>query len=181
MKLLSFLLFFNKRFMSGFVTTFYPKVYVPELPWRPLRPNSASVTLAHEYIHLHDRKRMGPIFNFLYLFPQILVIFAIFSVHSLWFLLFLVFLLPLPSPSRAWLEFRGYKMSIASYFWITGKKYDIEYVVKHFTTSNYYWMFPFKKYIRNKFKKAWHKIENDQLDPEFREVKDVLRDTSRNL
>ena len=32
MKLLSVILFFNKRFMTGYITTLYPRVYVPELP-----------------------------------------------------------------------------------------------------------------------------------------------------
>jgi hypothetical protein len=34
MNFLSKVLFFNKRFMTGYVTTWYPHIYVPKLPWR---------------------------------------------------------------------------------------------------------------------------------------------------
>ena len=70
MNFFSKILFFNKDFMTKYVTTIYPKVYVPELPWKLSNWNegssiSAMATLAHEYVHLKDRKRMGLLFNFL--------------------------------------------------------------------------------------------------------------------
>ena len=91
MKFLSCFLFFNKKFMTNYVTTSYPKVYVPELPWKPSNHVGAIATLAHEYVHLSDRKRMGWLFNLLYITPQALFVFGILSFYSLWFLLFFLF------------------------------------------------------------------------------------------
>ena len=89
MRVLSKLLFFNPSFMSDFVTTLYPYIYVPG-------PSLELHTLAHEYVHLKDRKNLGLYFNFLYLSPQVLGVFSILSFYSLWFMLF--FNIPITSP-----------------------------------------------------------------------------------
>ena len=64
MKFLSKLLFFNKNFMTNYVTTWYPHIYVPKIPWRVHNDASSIATLAHEWVHLHDRRRLGWFFNF---------------------------------------------------------------------------------------------------------------------
>ena len=178
MRLLSKLLFFNKTFSTGYVTTLYPKVYVPELPWREKDHVAAIATLAHEYVHLKDRKRMWLFFNFLYLFPQNLGTFALlgaFGNSPLWYLC-LLFLLPIPSPTRAWLEFRGYRMTLAvwAHFlgsnWRYGRFVD-SIVEKQFSGSAYYWMFPFDRYLVKKFYINHAKRRNI---PEIREVLEIL-------
>ena len=171
---LSKVLFFVPGFMTKFITTFYPKVYVPDRQRWEAGGFHSVATLAHEYVHLSDRKRMNLIFNFFYLTPQIFVVFALLFPYSNWFLLFLFCLLPLPSPGRAWAEFRGYRMTIAVYYWLTGGKYDIEHVVHQFVSSNYYWMFPFGGFIREHFEKAFKDIQQDKLTSELREVKNIL-------
>ena len=102
MKFLSKLLFFNKSFMTGYVTTWYPHIYVPKLPWKYKNNLPAIATLAHEWVHLHDRRRLGWLFNFLYMMPQCFFIFGLLAFWNLWFLLFFLFILPIPSPGRAW-------------------------------------------------------------------------------
>ena len=178
MRLLSKLLFFNKTFSTGYVTTLYPKVYVPELPWREKDHVAAIATLAHEYVHLKDRKRMWLFFNFLYLFPQNLAPFALlgaFGNSPLWYLC-LLFLLPIPSPTRAWLEFRGYRMTLAVWChflgpnWRYGKFID-SIVEKQFSSSAYYWMFPFDRYLVKKFYLEHARRRNV---PEVREVLEIL-------
>ena len=72
MKLLSKILFFNKRFMSSYVTVIGNKVYVPQLPWKENNPYGATEVLAHEWVHMKDNKRLGIAFKLLYLMPQIL-------------------------------------------------------------------------------------------------------------
>ena len=71
MRALSYLLFFNKGFMNRYVTTLYPVVYVPDW-WGKYKNMSFSelAIIAHEYVHLRDRRRFGWIFNLLYHYPQ---------------------------------------------------------------------------------------------------------------
>lgn len=180
MKILSKILFFVQDFMNRFTTTFYPDIYFPRhrLPphldsWKAI---SYIGTLAHEYVHLSDRKRMGQLFNFLYLCPQILAIpLALLSFSSLWWLFALVLLAPIPSIGRSWLEFRGYRMSMAIRWWLENQRVPSEHYAKKFTGPNYYFMFPFRKFLIKKFDKAFEMIQNDyNLSPELLEVKKVL-------
>ena len=174
MKTLSKVLFFTPDFMTRFTTTFYPKVYIPSrLRWEANNFSSIK-TLAHEYVHLSDRKKLNLLFNFLYLSPQILAIFAFLCPMNLWFLLFLLCLLPIPSLGRAWAEFRGYRMSMAVYYWLTGERYSAAFTTHQFVSSNYYWMFPFRGFLTEAFDKEYKKIVFDDLAPELREIKNLL-------
>ena len=177
-KFVSKLLFFNKRFLTGYVTTLYPKVYVPELPWREKDHVAAMATLAHEYVHLKDRKRMWLFFNFLYLFPQNLAPFALLGVfdNNPWWFLCLLFLLPIPSPTRAWLEFRGYRMTLAVWAHFLEDKLDTGVFVnsivdRNFAGPSYYWMFPFKRFLLRKF---YYHHDIRRRSPEIREVLNIL-------
>ena len=177
-KFVSKLLFFNKRFLTGYVTTLYPKVYVPELPWREKDHVAAMATLAHEYVHLKDRKRMWLFFNFLYLFPQNLAPFALLGVfdNNPWWFLCLLFLLPIPSPTRAWLEFRGYRMTLAVWAHFLEDKLDTGVFVnsivdRNFAGPSYYWMFPFKRFLLRKF---YYDHDKRRRSPEIREVLNIL-------
>ena len=114
MKVLSVILFFNKSFMTSYISVIYPRMYVPKLPWKENDHYSAILVLAHEWVHLSDRKRFGLLFDIGYLFPQCLAFLSLLAPFlSVWWLLCLLFLLPIPSPTRAWLEFRGYSMTMA--------------------------------------------------------------------
>ena len=178
MRLLSRLLFFNKNFLANYVTTIYPKVYVPKLPWKEKDPISAMATLAHEYVHLKDRKRMGLLFNFLYLFPQNLVFFSLLGIFNPWWYLCLLCALPIPSPTRAWLEYRGYRMTMFVYehFGAMRNIDDfIDWIAEHFSNSTYYWMFPAKSYIKNKLKRDILLYGSRQKDiSEVREIISIL-------
>tara|TARA_Y100000310_G_scaffold81973_1_gene78581 strand:- start:132 stop:809 length:678 start_codon:yes stop_codon:yes gene_type:complete len=174
MKILSKILFFTPDFMERFVTTFYPKVYVPSKVRWEANNFFSIITLTHEYVHLADRKRLNLLFNFLYLSPQVLVVFALLYPINLWFLLFLLCLLPIPSLGRAWAEFRGYRMSMATYYWLTGERYSAEFMIHQFISSNYYWMFPFRGILKRAFDRDFKKVVADDLSPELREIKNVL-------
>ena len=177
MKLLSVVLFFNKSFLEGYVTTIYPRVYVPSERWSQHKPVSRIATLAHEYVHLYDRKRLGWLFNVLYLSPQIFALLAFGAFWNLWWLSALLFLLPLPSPGRTWLELRGYRMTAAVHWWLTGQRVNTVWIEQQFTGSAYYWMCPFKKLMERRILKAAEDIETDKyLPPEIFEIKLVLGD-----
>lgn len=178
MNLFGKVLFFAPGFMTNFVTTLYPEVYVPSLKrWNSNHANSISI-LSHEYVHLRDRKRLGWLFNLLYLSPQIFFLFfpllACFGA-PLWFILLgVVFLLPLPSLGRMWGEVRGYRMTMAVHFWLTGRKYNVERIASHFIGPDYYYMWPFKAHIRGVFEKEYQKILDNNLSNELAEVREVL-------
>ncbi len=173
--LLSHIMFFNKGIKDRYITTLYPFVYFPQLPLDEKLTGPAIEILAHEYVHLSDRKRLGPIFNILYLSPQIFSLFSLLALtQSNFWLLCLLFLLPIPSPARAWLEFRGYRMGCAVRFWLTGTRCDIDFVLKQFTGSSYYWMMPFKGYMRKKIDAALTDIEEGVLTTELQEIKTIL-------
>lgn len=175
MRLLSFILFFNKSFMTKYITMIYPKVYVPEIPWLPDSPVKRIAILAHEYVHMKDRQRMGLLFNFLYLSPQLFSLLALGAVWNLWWLLALLFLLPVPSPGRAWLEFRGYRMTMAINWYLIGAETNTVWIENQFTKSSYYWMMPFRGFIGSHISKALENIKSgENLPPEIFEIKRVL-------
>jgi len=145
MKILSYILFFNKGFMTNYITTIGSTIYFPnESACNDL--NSAGI-LAHELVHVKDRAKLPYLFELIYLFPQILSIFSLLSilaVISMWWLLclaFLLFLLPLPAYGRLVYESRAYAMSLY-FLQLTDSGKDIEpdllYYAKLLTGSGYY-------------------------------------------
>lgn len=154
----------NKQYMTDFITTLGANVALPE----GIDENTANLwqCILHEGRHAIDGKKLtAPVFNFLYLFPQILGIilpavslvlvtcgFPVF----LWGLLTLALLAPIPAIGRTWLELRGYSVTVASMFWsgsINNQDDIINYLEQIFTTGAYYWMWPFKSFINWYFAK----------------------------
>lgn len=113
MKIIGLLLFFNKDFMTKYITTIGNTIYFPNEQFiKENELNSISI-LAHEIVHLQQSKKYGNfLYSLLYLFPQCLFILALLAPISNWFLLFLVCLFPLPAPWRAKFEEEGYTMSL---------------------------------------------------------------------
>jgi len=175
MKVLSIILFFNRSFMTSYISVIYPRMYVPKLPWKENDHYSAILVLAHEWVHLSDRKRFGLLFDIGYLFPQCLAFLSLLAPFlSVWWLLCLLFLLPIPSPTRAWLEFRGYSMTMACKWWLTGNEINYYWIERQFVGQWYYFMWPFKGIVRKMFEKQMEKIKNDDLSPEQRKVKEII-------
>ena len=113
MKLLGLLLFFNKGFMTKYITTIGSTIYFPNKEFVTSKDQASISILAHELVHIQQAKAYGTVlFSLLYLFPQCLAIFSLLAPFSLWFLLCLVFLAPLPAPWRANFELGGYTMSL---------------------------------------------------------------------
>jgi len=173
MLVLSKVLFFNKKFMTHYTTTVGNKIYVPDLSFLDDDDNAFTV-IAHEYVHMCDNKRMGPLFKITYLLPQIFALLSLLAFINLWWLLCLLFLLPLPSPGRTWLEYRGYSMSMACYYFMYGVKPDVKWYFDYFTSSLYYWMCPFKSYISKKLSQSLDGIVNGKLTTEQVKIKELL-------
>lgn len=121
-----FVSLFNKKFMTGYTTTLYPVVYFVSRQSVQENPLGAFLTLAHEYVHLHDERKRRLVFPISYLMPQILALLSLGALGAFWswwfllFLGFLAFLAPWRSPWRAKWEMRGYTMNMMTRFWQLG-------------------------------------------------------------
>jgi hypothetical protein len=122
---------FNPNFMTSYTTTFYPKVWFPTQAGYESDPARSFTTLAHERVHLLDTMASPLGFRLSYIYPQVLAVplllagAALAFFFGLWSLiafgLGLACLAPWPSPGRVRLEQRGYAMSMAVVFWLTGE------------------------------------------------------------
>jgi len=185
-KVIGALMFFNRSYMSSYVSTFHPYVYWPDEKDYRDSPWSSFKTLAHEYIHLLDAKRHPFWFGFSYLLPHLIALLALGAVvaafHSLWWLLCLVALIaaaPLPSPWRTHWEMRGYTMTMAVAAWKHGNvKPDMtEWVAKEFTGWTYYKMWPYKKSTKRRLADAVGRIHSGDVlltSCAFRKVKTII-------
>ena len=175
MKVLSVILFFNKSFMTSYISVIYPRMYVPKLPWKENDHYSAILVLAHEWVHLSDRKRFGLLFDIGYLFPQCLVFLSLLAPFlSWWWLLCLLFLLPIPSLTRAWLEYRAYSVTMACMWWLNEIETNYYWIEIQFTGRWYYFMWPFKGIIRKMYERKLEMIKKDQLTPQERKIKEII-------
>ena len=174
MKVLSKVLFFNKAFMSRYITVIGNKVYVPSLPYKEDDPLSACVILAHEWVHMKDAKRWGLLYKFGYLFPQIFAILA--PLGLVWPPAWLcaLFLLPLPAPGRAELEFRAYAVSMAVRWWTETQEPNWGFYKRQFSSSAYYWMYPYDNLVEMTLKEEFERIKRMDLRPHERQVLDIL-------
>ena len=145
------LYFFNPKFMTHYTTVIGTTIYFPSHEWLESNYENALSIISHEYVHMIDESKMPfGIYKFMYLFPQILVIFSLFAFLAFWnswclfFLGFLIFILPWPAAGRTWIEARGYSMTMFfSEKTISGPynaNLDARYLSRKFTGSSYYWM-----------------------------------------
>lgn len=180
MKLLGFLLFFNKSFMKTYTTTIGSTVYFPSENSVKSRPISASVVLLHELVHVNDAKKLSkPLFGFLYLTPQIFALLCLPLFLVSWKIalpLFILFLLPIPSYFRMKFEKKAYLISLYAINAL-GSRLNFkpllstqeESFLSHFKDSSYYYMWPFSG-LRKEFNEGVAKIKEGKRpfeDPIF--------------
>jgi hypothetical protein len=174
MKIISFILFFNKDFMSSFVTTIGSNIYFPK-DYNFEKP-AAIVTIAHEVKHILD-SRKNKLFNILYLFPQILALFFIPALFLHWAFIFplaIVLSPAIPAFFRASFEFEAYLISLfVINLFLKYQNFDeksrkdilmlnVERMNKHFTGSAYYFMFIFS--LKNDFEKQISLILSESFE-----------------
>lgn len=152
MKVLGWLLFFNPKFMTTYTTTIGDTVYFPSKSWLINKQETAAVVLAHELVHIADSREAGSvIFSYCYLTPQVFSLLSLIALcGNVWWLLCLLFLAPLPAPMRTYFELRGYALTDAARYKLTGNFADINFITSQFTTGAYFFMWPFKKDIENR-------------------------------
>lgn len=180
MRTLSVLLFFNRGFMTDYVTTIGKTVYWPNAD---KLCGDDFTTLFHEAQHVFDFKKNFLWFTLSYLFPQVLAIFSLMvflaiTGNLLWLLsfLWLLVLLPLPAPMRTRWELRGYGCTMAYDLWTRGEVpgYVKDNIKKNFTSSAYYFMWPFSRSLDWKL---------GEIEEDIREgvLTEVQRETGRFL
>jgi len=177
---------FNRSYMKGYISTFYPLVYWPDVKEFWDEGMYSFKVLAHEYVHLRDDKAHRGWFGFSYLLPQLCALLALGALLAIWFsnwfLMFLcalVFLLPLPAYWRYKWEFRGYAINLAIRYWLNGSidKETKDWTIRAFVGPNYYFMFPFKKFLQRKIAETEKRIKNGDIlfdSPVYVEVKDII-------
>ena len=191
MKLLGFILFFNSKFMTDYVTTIGKTIYFPtETDFLAETETSSIMTLAHEYQHVKDYEKTPIWFIWSYLFPlSALPLLLLSFVFLPWYIAIfsLLSLAPLPAYWRMRWELRGYTMSLFMFHAIA-KERDmesqrlretlqslVEHYNKQFTGWAYYVMWPFG--VKKKLLLAVEKIISGTLAKEdviFRDVINAL-------
>lgn len=186
MKILGMIMFFNPGFMTSYITTIGYTVYFPSEEWLNATPTSGVVTILHELIHISDAKRLTrPLFSFLYLCPQIMVLVSTLLFLLTWKIaipLILLFCLPIPAYFRMIFEKRAYFVSLYVYHQLDKKGYQIDleqektHILTQFTGAAYYFMWPFNN-LKNEFDAAVIRINNDERpyeNPAFDIIDDIL-------
>lgn len=164
-----FVWLFNKKFLTHYITTFGAGVHFPNRTKFLLDPEAATDILAHELVHMIDKRKNGFFgHEVAYAMPQVLTIFTVFSLGAIWhtaflgFLVFLLALIPWPAFWRKNIEMRGYTMSAAVFYWRWNVYGDDQHEknAEQFSGSAYYFMWP------------WHKKAKGELIRRFEAVKD---------
>jgi len=163
MKVIGTLMFFNKNFMTKFITTLGNTIYFPSRQWVTDHPEDAKVTLIHEAIHMQDEKKYGILFKIGYTFPlwiSLLVPFLLFVLSwKIVLPLALFFLLPLPSPFRMMFERKAYIIGAYAAYKLYGMD-PFESCSRYssfFKDNSYYWMWMFG--VNNNFMEAASRIK----------------------
>lgn len=131
-------------FMTHFITTMGTTVYV-HTEWPSLSDIGKAVILRHERIHMRQRKRYG---NFLFTVMYLLVL------PTLW-------------TWRAKLEKEAYEETFRAMLdyvpagdaVLQSDAYRTR-VVRYFTTSQYFWMWPFKSRVERWYREATTRAQN---------------------
>jgi hypothetical protein len=167
MKILAKILFFNKTFLDGYITTIGATIYWPNLEQMYMHPDTAFGTLFHEIQHASDFRRTPGFFVLTYLAPQIMVLISIMALLSLPFgklwllwLLAVLFLAPLPSIGRSIWEMRGTSCGIALRIWEGLEISDayLDAVVDRFVGPDYYYMLPMESLVRKLFNRYKNRV-----------------------
>ena len=185
MKLISYILFFNREFMTSYTTTIGETIYFPKENYIRIRYISSIIILLHELVHVFDSNRLSnPIYSFLYLFPQSLIIFTIPIFFFSWkiaLIASILCLLPFPAYFRMQFEKRAYlaslyviyKLSIKFNFNIDLDRHSNSFI-KNFKNSSYYFMWIFSD-INKQFSDALIKIKANK-HPYDSAIFDILDD-----
>ena len=136
-------------FMQSFITTIGNTVYVPTNWEKYMVPTKAEI-IRHERVHMRQAKKYGRfLFSFLYL---------------------MVFLPGGLSYFRKKFEMEAYEESLRAIYDYRGLNILLsnelkEDIISHFTTAQYFWMWPFRKSVEAWYDDAVKKIIAEKALP----------------
>jgi hypothetical protein len=174
MKFLARLLFFNKQFLTGYITIIGKTIYWPniEKTFGDNPVNDFSV-MFHEGQHEDDRRRLPVLYELAYISPQILALLSLLFILGFWFgwwwfiaVLAIGLLAPIPSPGRMFIEMRGYGCNLAFAIWYHGRITTamLEGSAREFTeVKTYYGMWPFEQDVCRRFGKIERDVRSGKL------------------
>ena len=135
-------------------------------------------TVLHEGRHALDAKNTTrPLFYTQYSGPQswFVPLAALALAAGSWAVAALaaLCLLPLPSLGRTWAELRGYQVTLAAQVWYYGGTVGVDWVVDNFAGAQYYWMWPFRAWVRRRLENWVRAVYFDEavLDPYLEDVR----------
>lgn len=181
-----FVWLFNPKFLTNYITTFGSGVHFPNRAKFLDDPEAATDILAHELVHMVDKRQNGFFKHELaYAMPQVLTVLAVFSLGAIWhlgFLVFLVFLLalvPWPAIWRKDIEMRGYTMSAAVFYWRWGVYGDdqFEKTARQFSGPAYYFMWPWHAKAKGELMRRFEAVKSGEILQEkvFRDVYEIVK------
>jgi hypothetical protein len=169
MRLLAFLFTFvpgvsPDLFMKRYTTHIGRTIYLPSR-WITFTPFQQASILCHEICHHKDQKKLGsPLFILLYLSPQVFGVcglvlsvgLGLAGVAWWWIgLVALVLLAPLPSPGRAWIEYRGYATTMWVLYRVRNSLPAVPpNIPPQFFSGAYYWMCWDRRKVRSKLERT---------------------------
>lgn len=186
MKIISYILFFNKDFMTSYTTVIGSTIYYPNAEKISQRPITSVSNLLHELVHINDSKKYSRfLFTFMYLFPQILFpLFLLLAIFGGWFFIIpaVICLLPIPAPFRMIFEKRAYIISLYTLYKL-GQKFGFdpkleqhcESYLSYFKDSSYYFMWFFD--MNKEFDNCLFKIKNNErpfVDSFFDDLDEII-------
>lgn len=140
-----------KTFMVHFVTTMGNKVYVPS-SWSNWSTTAKWILLNHERVHMRQAKKYGRfLFSFMYLLVPVPLLFAY---------------------CRMKFEQEAYTVSLECQHEAFGAEAllnpeDKEWMIKHFTTGQYFWMWVYRPTIEKWYDKTVKRIiQENELFPD---------------
>jgi hypothetical protein len=157
--IIGFMWIWQKRFIKGYNTTIGFSVYFSEWVVDNRRWDSMYRTMRHEFIHMLQKNKYKLLFDLSYLFPQVLAVGSVLALLAVWFsnwwlmsLCCLACLAPMPAPWRTKWEIEGYTASMVVMFEEQNgiSKQRIDNIIKHFISSDYFFMCPFRSWITRK-------------------------------
>jgi len=150
MRILSWILFFNRDFMSFFVTTIGNYMWTPTAWNGEWSDKTKAIILRHERVHLRQQQRYG---------------------MALYILRYLCWPLPMfLSYGRYLLEREAYEESLRAYV----AYYGVDVLddpnlkagmIRHFTSSEYGWMWPFPKAVHRWYDQTVERIKATSVRP----------------
>jgi hypothetical protein len=169
----------NPLYNTSYVTTLGQTTYLPSSCDQGVIPNLWQVIL-HEGMHAKDAKAIStPLFSVAYLMPQFLGILGVFytlvvglgclfgwPLALLWGCTSLALLAPIPAFGRAYAEIRGYTVSLAVSYWagtLGDEQAYLDWLVDVFSSGAYYFMWPFKKWVRSYFEQKLQELKTGQF------------------